>query len=169
MTVSNAYLFAMPSGIAGDLTRLKAADVEAQIADASYPVLRFGEPVKMVSGKIRPITTGDVLANIYGFGVRPYPTQAATSEALGTATPSPTRAFNVLRRGYMTVKCQYGTPVKNATIWVRTIAADDTVAQPIGGIETGSDGGDCFEITNAFFMGVADADADGNVEISYKI
>jgi len=165
--MSNAYLYAMPSGIAGDLTRLKAADVEAQIADASYPVLRFGEPVKMESGKIRPITTDDVLADIYGFGVRPYPTQAETSEALGTATPSTTRAFNVLRRGYMTVKVQNGTPVKNASVFVRTVAADDPVAQPIGGIECAADGSDCFEITNAKFMGVADA--DGNVEISYNL
>lgn len=67
----------------------------------------------------------------------------------------------------MTVKVQDGTPVKNASVFVRTVAADDPTAQPIGGLECASDGGDCFEITNAKFMG--EADSDGNVEISFNL
>jgi hypothetical protein len=135
--------------------------------DTDYPVLRYGEPVKMVDGEVRPITTGDDVTDIYGFGCRPYPVQTSSSEALGTATPPTNLHFDVLRRGYMTVKVQDGTPEKNGAVYVRTVAASDPTAQPIGGLECGLDGGDCFEITNAKFMG--EADSDGNVEISYNL
>jgi len=165
--MSNAFITRMPAGIAGDVTRREHADIEPQVMDTDYPVLRYGEPVKMVDGEIRPIATGDGINDLYGFGVRSYPIQGSSSEALGTATPSTTLHFDVMRRGYMTVKVQYGTPEKNASVYVRTVAADDPTAQPIGGLETGLDGGDCFEITNAKFMG--EADSDGNVEISYNL
>jgi len=165
--MSNAFITRMPAGIAGDVTRREHADIEPQVMDTDYPVLRYGEPVKMVSGEIRPITTGDDINDIYGFGCRAYPVQTSSNEALGTGTPPTNLHFDVMRRGYMTVKVQDGTPVKNASVFVRTAAASDPVAQPIGGLECDSDGGDCFEITNAKFMG--EADSDGNVEISYNL
>ena len=165
--ISNAFITRMPAGIAGDVTRREHADIEPQVMDTDYPVLRYGEPVKMVDGKIRPITTDDDIDDIYGFGCRAYPIQNSSSEAIGTATPPTNLHFDVMRRGYMTVKVQDGTPVKNASVFVRTVAADDPTAQPIGGLECASDGGDCFEITNAKFMG--EADSDGNVEISYNL
>ncbi|HRU78465.1 MAG TPA: hypothetical protein P5214_08750 [Rectinema sp.] len=165
--MSNAFITRMPAGIAGDVTRREHADIEPQVMDTDYPVLRYGEPVKMVDGKIRPITTDDDIDDIYGFGCRAYPIQTSSNEALGTGTPPTNLHFDVLRRGYMTVKVQDGTPVKNASVFVRTVAASDPVAQPIGGLECDSDGGDCFEITNAKFMG--EADSDGNVEISYNL
>ena len=165
--ISNAFITRMPAGIAGDVTRREHADIEPQVMDTDYPVLRYGEPVKMVDGKIRPITTDDDIDDIYGFGCRAYPIQTSSNEALGTGTPPTNLHFDVMRRGYMTVKVQDGTPVKNASVFVRTVAADDPTAQPIGGLECASDGGDCFEITNAKFMG--EADSDGNVEISYNL
>mgnify|MGYP000890764468 FL=1 len=165
--MSNVFITRMPAGIAGDVTRREHADIEPQVMDTDYPVLRYGEPVKMVDGEVRPITTGDDVTDIYGFGCRPYPVQTSSSEALGTATPPTNLHFDVLRRGYMTVKVQDGTPEKNGAVFVRTVAASDPTAQPIGGLECGLDGGDCFEITNAKFMG--EADSDGNVEISYNL
>ena len=165
--MSNAFITRMPAGIAGDVTRREHADIEPQVMDTDYPVLRYGEPVKMVDGEVRPITTGDDVTDIYGFGCRAYPVQTSSSEALGTATPPTNLHFDVLRRGYMTVKVQDGTPEKNGAVFVRTVAASDPTAQPIGGLECGLDGGDCFEITNAKFMG--EADSDGNVEISYNL
>ena len=162
-----SLLVTSPAIPAGDVTRREHADIEPQVMDTDYPVLRYGEPVKMVSGEIRPITTGDDINDIYGFGCRAYPVQNSSNEALGTSTPPTNLHFDVLRRGYMTVKVQNGTPTKNASVYVRTVAASDPVAQPIGGLECESDGGDCFEITNAKFMG--EADSDGNVEISFNL
>ena len=172
--MGNAFIYRMPAGIAGDVTRREHATIEGQVFDTSYPILRFGEPVKMVSGKVRPWASGDVVGTsptiLYGFGVRPYPTTSANaSDPIATAVPNTTDIFNVMRRGYMTVKVQKGTPVKNATVWVRNTAASDPVAQPIGGLECAAadGGGTCVEMTNVFFMGTADA--NGLVEISFKI
>ena len=167
MTQSNAYLYRMPAGIAGDITRAEHATVKAELMDTDYPVTRYGEPVKMVSGKARPFTTGDTITDLYGFGVRPFPTQASLNEAIAAATPSTTLPLDVMRRGYMTVFCQYGSPAKGGDVYVRTVAADDPTAQPIGGIETGADGGDCTVLTGAIFEGTADD--YGFVEISYNI
>ena len=166
--MSTAFIYRMPAGIAGDVTRREHADIEPQIMDANYPVLRYGEPVKMVSGKIRPIANGDTDANIYGFGVRPFPAASATSEAIATATPSVVQPIDVLVRGYMTVKVQDGlSPAKHAQPYVRTVAASNPTTQPIGGLETTADSSDCHLIDKAYFMG--EGDADGNVEISWNL
>lgn len=168
MTQGNAYLYRMPAGIAGDVTRAEHATVKAELMDTDYPILRYGEPVKMVSGEVRPFTTGDTVTDLYGFGVRPYPSQNSVStEGIAAATPSTTQPFDVLRRGYMTVYCQYGSPSKGGDVYVRTVAASDPTAQPIGGIESGADGGDCTVLTGAKFEG--SVDDYGFVEISYNI
>lgn len=152
--MSNAYLYRMPVGIAGDVTRKEQSTVEAQVMDSSTPVTVFGVPVQMVSGKIQPLSASDDV--IYGFLVRPYPTSYTSNEALATATPSATLACDVLRRGYMTVKNTLGTAVKNAAVYF-----NDTT----GLVQASSVGGTA--ITGCYFMG--DADSDGNVEIAYNL
>jgi len=153
--MTNAYLYRMPAGIAGDVTRKEVAKIEAEIIDANTltPTV-FGIPVKMVSGKIERLNGGG--DTIYGFLVRPYPTSAATSEALAVGTPSLVNAANILRSGYMTVKVTAGVAVKNANVLFNATT---------GLVEAGASGGT--SISNAFFMGAADA--DGNVEIVYNI
>lgn len=154
--MSNAFLYRMPSGIPGDVTRRESAVIEAQILDASTDTPEvYGIPVKMTSGKIRHIS-GDS-ETVYGFLVRPYPVQGLTNEALGTATPPTTLPADVLRRGYMTVKCTTGTPTKNAQVYVNW---DN------GTLQT-TQGGNEDAIPQCFFTGVGDS--DGNVEISFGI
>lgn len=152
--MSNAYLYRMPVGIAGDVTRKEQSTVEAQVMDSSTPVTVFGVPVQMVSGKIQPLSASDDV--IYGFLVRPYPTSYTSNEALATATPSTTLAANILRRGYMTVKNTVGTPVKNAQVYYVTAT----------GLISAS-ASSATAITGCYFMG--DADSDGNVEIAYNL
>ena len=60
--MSNAFIYRMPAGIAGALTRAEHALVEPQIMDTDYPVTVFGVPVKISSGKIRPIAGTDTVA-----------------------------------------------------------------------------------------------------------
>jgi hypothetical protein len=167
--MSNAFIYRMPAGIAGDVTRLEHATIEPQQFDTSYPVLLFGVPVKMTSGKIRPIAAADTIAtDVYGILVRPYPSQMTASEALGAGTPDTSKIANVLRRGYMTVKCQLGTPAKNGIVYVRKTAHSTLpLIYPIGGIEAAADSAKCEAMSGAYFVGTADA--DGNVEISYNI
>lgn len=157
--MSNAFLYRMPNGIAGDVTRREHAVIEAQIIDASTDTPEeFGIPVVMVSGKMQHHNgDGEVT---YGFLVRPYPTQVTTNEAIGTATPSIVLPCDVLRRGYMTVKLAAGAATKNAQVYV---AWDST---NMGKVQS-TQGGNEDAIPQCFFTGVGDA--DGNAEISFNI
>jgi hypothetical protein len=156
----------MPAGIAGDVTRAEHSTIEPQIMDATTPVTVYGVPVKVVSGKIQPMGSGDVGSAIYGLLVRPYPTQNAVSaEALAAATPSTVNAADILRRGYMTVNCANPTScAKDGQVYFRNLVGSP--AGVIGAIDA-VDGDNTVELTGATFMG--EADADGNVEIAYNI
>ena len=165
--MNNAFIYRMPAGIAGDVTRLEHAKIEPQLMDSSYPVLLFGVPVKMVSGKVRPMAAGDS-SQPYGFSVRPYPSQMAASEALGAATPDPTKGIiDVLVSGYMTVLVAEGVPVKDGAVYYRSQAGSP--AANVGRIEVDSSGSPTTNvaITGAVFMGTGDA--DGNVEIKFNV
>lgn len=163
--MSMTFLYRMGAGIAGDITRKEVAKVEANLINASKPVTAYGAPVKIVSGKVEPIESGDTIANlVYGFAVRPFPFQAQVSEALGAGTPNPTQPLDVLRSGYITVKNNSGTPAKGGIVYCRKTAAEGEV---LGGIEAAADGSDCEAVTGATFMGAADA--NGLVEIGFNI
>jgi hypothetical protein len=160
--MGNAFTLRMPAGIAGDVTRQEHSTIEGQLIDdtTNTPTL-YGIPVVMVSGKLQMHASDS--QTTYGFLVRPYPMQPdSASEALGTATPSETQINNVLRRGYMTVKCYAGTPVKNAQVYVRWGVDSGTQ----GTVEA-SGSGDQDAITGCYFMGTADS--NGFVEISYNL
>lgn len=164
--MSNAYLTRMPAGIAGDVSRKELSKIEPQVMDSTLPVTLYGVPVKMSSGKVTPIASGDAASDVYGFSVRPYPIMPSSSEALGAGTPNTNQPLDVLVSGYMTVALNAGTAAMGGSVYVR-VAASGLDAQPIGGIEAAADGGDCVAITGCVFMGAADA--DGNVEIRYNI
>ena len=157
--MSNAFLYRMPSGIAGDVSRKSHSTIEAHNTVAGFA--GFGLFGKLnADGKFAPLTSADTA--VYGLIVRSYPTQSATN-ALGVAAP--VKGFNdVLRRGYMTVKCNAGTAKTGGKVYVRVGAGTDV--KPLGGIEAVADAENTIEV-NAIFM--HNADASGNVEISYNI
>ncbi|NSX05083.1 structural cement protein Gp24 [Cupriavidus gilardii] len=164
--MGNAILYRMPSGIPGDISRQSQATVEPQIFDPALPFPGYGLFGKLAAGKFVPVASGDTAAVIYGLLVRPYPTTGgAGSEPLGTATPPTKGVCDVLRRGYMTVKNNAGTPALGGTVYVRVAAAAD--GKPIGGIEAAADGTNTVAVTGAIFMD--GGDANGNVEISFNI
>ena len=162
--MGNAFIYRMPAGIAGDVTRREHAKIEPQVMDATYPVPAFGVPVTMVGGEIRTMPLGSVYTDVYGFIVRPYPSQAESSEALAVATPDPTKICDILVSGYMTVLCVNGTPAKNDVVYFRNAAG--TPAETIGQVEAETSA-DNTVLTGAVFMGAADA--DGNVEIKFNV
>ncbi|WP_338558126.1 structural cement protein Gp24 [Acinetobacter sp. KS-LM10] len=159
--MGNSFLYRMPSGIAGDVSRKSHSTIEAHNAVAGFA--GFGLFGKLnVDGKFTPLAAGDTAASIYGLIVRSYPVQTAQN-ALGVSVPA--AGFNdVLRRGYMTVKCNAGTAKTGGKVFVRVDAA--TEVKPLGGIEAVADAANTIEV-NAIFMHAADA--SGNVEISYNI
>lgn len=158
--MSNAFLYRMPSGIPGDVSRKSQSTIESHISSGTFGGLGvFG---KFVGGKFVPLEAAD--KEVYGLLVRSYPTQSAT-DSFGNAVPQSGTMQDVLRRGYMTVKCNAGTAKASNTIFVRVNAG--TPAKPVGGIEAVADAANTIELKNAIFM--HDADAQGNVEISFNV
>lgn len=156
-----AYMYRMPSGIPGDVSRKSHSTIESH--NIATPVAAFGLGVKMdASGNLAALTSADTAASVYGLLVRSYPTMSATNE-LGEAAPTK-GVHDVMVRGYMTVKCNAGTAKKGGVVYVRIAAA--AAGKPIGGIEAVADGANTIAV-NARFM--HDADAQGNVEIAYNI
>lgn len=153
--MSNAFLYRMPEGFAGAVTRLELAKIEPQTMDPNTPATLYGIPVKMVSGKIQPINSGSDV--VYGLLVRPYPTQSTVNQAIGQGTPSTELQCDILRSGYMTVKVTVGTVAKNGQVYFNNTT----------GLIEGYVGSGQTAITGCFFQGTADS--DGLVEVIYNI
>ena len=158
--MSNAFLYRMPSGIPGDVSRKSHSTIEAHLAKGSFGA--FGVFGKLTADGIVPLEAADT--DVYGLIVRSYPTQSALN-GLGAAIPQSGIMQDVLRRGYMTVRCNAGNAKKAGAVFVRIAAG--TELKPIGGIEAIADAANTIELKNAMFM--HDADAQGNVEISFNI
>lgn len=163
MLDKSVFLFRMPGGIAGNVTREEMAKKEPQIMSVVLPCLAYGIPVKLDSiGRVTPITAaGDV---IHGFLIRPFPTQEENiyNEGFSAGTPSVRQPCDVLRSGYMMVNVGVGTPVLGGAVYVRW-GIDSGV---LGAIEAVTSG-DQVAVAGAHFMG--GADADGNTEICFNI
>jgi hypothetical protein len=161
-----AYLYRLPSGFAGMITRVDPSDTEPQIIDSTTPPTAFGIPIKMVNGKIQPLATGDAASVVYGFLVRPFPFQGQNiAPIVGSTTPPTSGTGDVLRRGYMSVKVNAGTAAFGGVVYARVAAPSG--AKVIGGIEAAADGTNTVIVANAQFMSAPDA--SGNVEIAYNI
>lgn len=158
-----AYVYRMPSGIPGDVSRKENSVVETQILNASLPFSAYGLVGKMAAGKFVPFAGGEAATDAYGVLVRPFPTNSGT-DGLGTATAPTSGPGDVLRRGYITVKLNGGATVAaGGQAYIRVAAA--AAGKPLGGWEGAADSTNTVAI-NAIFM--SGADADGNVEISFR-
>jgi len=159
-----AYLFRMPSGIPGMVSREENKTIETVPFDPTAPFSAFGLFGKIVSGKLDPVGAGDAATAIYGLLVKPFPANSS-QEGLGVAVPPTTGPANVLRRGYATVQLNAGTAALSGPVYVRV--ANASAGKPIGGIEAASDTTNTILVASCTFMGPADA--TGNVEIAYNI
>ena len=159
-----AFLYRMPSGIPGDVSRASASKIEQQFADSSNPFPAFGRFGKIASGKFIPVGTGDAAAAVYGLLIRPYPA-GNTQDALGVSTPSQLAgSHNVMVSGYASVVSNAGTAALNGTVYIRVAAPSG--AKVVGGIEALSDSTNTIAVVGARFM--APADANGNATISFE-
>jgi len=161
----NPILYRMPYGIPGDVTRREHSTIESQLFGATA-FSAYGLPAKFSSGKIVPMGAGDAGTDLRGFLVRPYPiTGANASDPLGTSVPPTAGAADLMKRGYMTVKCNVGTPALDGTVYMRITANGGNTI--IGGIEATADGANTITLPTTKFAGPADA--NGNVEIAFNI
>lgn len=155
-----------PAGFPGVISRSDSLTVTQEVVDSGTPPTAYGKPVKMVSGKVQPVASGDAGTVVYGWLVKPYPTQSST-DTLGGATPPTSGIANVLKRGYMSVYLKLGTAAKNGQVYVVTTAGGSVAVGDIVTAASPAGGGTGVAVTGAFFQGTADA--DGNVEIAYNL
>lgn len=157
------FTYRMPAGIPGGVSRHEHSTIEAQHIDVTNPPNRYGGPVKVVNGYIQPFGAGDAATALYGFLVRPYPTQSI-NDPLGTSTPPTSGVCNVLKRGYMMARIEAGAATKNGPVYLRVTAGSGRLT---GAIEGAADGVNTVVAPNAVFMGPADG--TGNTEIAFNI
>lgn len=161
-----AFLYRMPAGIPGDVTRPGNSTIETQLFDSANTFSGYGLFGKIASGKFIPVGSGDAASAVYALLVRPTPiTGGNGSEALGTATPPTKGPADAMRRGYANVKVNAGTASLGSAVYIRVAAA--AAGKPIGGIEAVADSTNTIVVTGAQFMGAADA--SGNAEIAFNI
>lgn len=161
-----AYIYQAPNGIPGDITRVDETNVEPAmlIALASVFVQSFGVAMRYVTGGIQQWTTGLTKADFAGVLVREVPSISGNALAGFTDNiPNPDQVAGLAVRGYITVKCTAGTPVRGGIVYVRIVSATD---RPIGAFEADSDS------TNSVALDAVQAewatdgkDADGNAEL----
>jgi len=161
-----AFTYRMPAGIPGDINRVQAATVEAQIITPSTLTLHptvYGVPVVLGTAGVRTVTSTD--ATIYGLLARPFPT-GGSQDPLGTSTPPLTGPCDVLVRGYMTVLLSGGSAAatKGGAVFVWAAATSGSHVQ--GGFEAAASSGNTIT-TLGRFMGPADA--SGNIEVAFNI
>lgn len=161
-----SFLYRMPAGIPGDVTRPSNSTTEPQQIDSGTPPTKYGVFVKLVSGKVQPVASGDAGSVVYGLLQRPYPTNSG-NEPLGTATPPTSGLCDVVVRGYMTVKLALGTAAKGGAVYVVTTAGGSVAVGDIVTSAAPAGGGTAVAVPNCIFMG--GADASGNVEVRYNI
>lgn len=161
-----AYVTRVPAGFAGSVSRSDSLTIEQELIDSATPPTAYGQAVKVVSGKIQPLASGDAGTVAYGWLVRPYPAQSS-SNGLGVATPPSSGICDVLKRGFMTVPLKLGTAAKAGQVYVVTTAGGTVAVGDIVTSASPAGGGTAVAITNTFFVGPADA--NGIVEIAFKI
>ena len=166
-----AFLYRMPSGIAGCYNRAEHLTVEAGILLAGSVPPTYGLPVAVdpTSGKYRAMRTTDTADDVAGFLVRPYPASSLgnTSDTFGLGAPDPRFTANILKRGYLMVTIG-GTAAapKGGTIYIRIGAP--AAGKPMGGLEGAADGTNTIALPRtSYWMGPADA--QGNSEIGFRI
>jgi len=161
-----AFLYRMPNGIRGDISRRQSTTVEPQLLNSALPFANYGMFGKIVSGKFVPLVASDTASVIYGILARPFPmTGSNASDPLGVDVPAVNGVADVVRRGYMTVVNVAGTPALGSQVYVRI--ANPSGIRVIGAIEAALVSGETVAVTGCTFAGTQDA--SGNVEIAYNI
>ncbi len=171
-TCDVAFTFRMGAGFPGDVNRTHPASILPGLMDVSDPVRLYGDPVLIdtTTNSYRGVLVGDsAVTEIAGVLVRPYPTQQTTggmSASLGAATPPVTGVVDVLRSGFIMVRCNNFAatpPTKGGAVHVWITASAGVHVQ--GGFESAADAGDTIAITNARFNGPPDANGICEIEV----
>ncbi|WP_145524851.1 structural cement protein Gp24 [Yersinia rohdei] len=164
----NSYLYRMPMGIAGAVTRPRESTIEPVTLNNQKMFSDYGLPGKYVGDKFVPLESGDTIDLLKGIFVRPFPITSQADLAYLKVNANP--VGDNLKRGYICVKITAGnatTAQKGAPIYVRVAAG--TAQSPVGSFVLVQDAtaANTPRLTTAESMGPGEA--DGRLEIAFNI
>jgi hypothetical protein len=166
-----AFAYRMGAGFPGDINRTQPFSAYPGLINTSVQVPRaYGDPVLVdtATNSLRGYVAADqnaTAAATYGFIVRPTPMQQASggmSASIGAASPPASGVADFLRLGCIMAKLPAGVAVtKGGTVfvWCTATAGNNIQGQLVGAASAGN----TIPLTNARFIGPADA--SGNVEV----
>lgn len=171
-TDSPAYLTQAPSGVPGDVTRVDESNVEPTriaVQGSDYPKVGMG--VKQNSdGTAVQVPSGDAATTFAGVLVREVPgisNSSSDDASFLPQTPLVTQVSGLLVRGYASVICAAGTPVRGGVVYWQV--TDN------GGVKAGSFRADGTDSGNAVALTITQAtwasngkgpDGNGNTNIA---
>ncbi|NBD41891.1 hypothetical protein GV675_12900 [Escherichia coli] len=165
-----AYLYRMPVGIAGAISRPQDLTVEPVVLKSDNAFAAYGLAGKYdADGFFVPLADGDTADKVKGIYVRPYPTTSQPDMVRQVGSGKNFQG-DAMKRGYVTVNLgsdfDASTIKKGDPVYV-VVSTDESIKVPLGGFMSTSVSGKNVVLTNAEFTGAGDA--NGNAEISWKI
>jgi hypothetical protein len=100
-----------------------------------------------VNNEFLKIASGDAASVFYGLLIRTAPAMAQTlASGFNDNTPNTNLDHGIMVKGYASVTCTIGTPVRGQPVYMRVVAA---TGKAIGDIEATADGANNVVIPNA--------------------
>lgn len=161
-----SYLYAAPSGVPGDISRPDESNVEPAFLITPFPA-NYGVAMKYATGGVTPFVAADAAAVFCGVLSRAAPgiSQSNSNEAVNTFQPNQQEVQGLCTRGYATVLCNAGTPVRGQVVGIVQTASG---GHPAGSFEVATTGNNV-PLTGTVVGNVTWAsdgvDAAGNAEI----
>lgn len=161
-----SYLYAPPSGVPGDITRVDETNVEPAMLITPFPT-NYGVPMMYAVGGIS-FAAAPTAAAFAGILARAVPgiSQSSVNESTSTFQPNQSEPQGLAVRGYVNVLCTVGTPVRGTVVYMRTVAA---TGKAVGDLEATSDPGNNVALTATpignVTWGSDGKDASNNAEV----
>lgn len=162
---AQAYLFNAPSGVPGAVSRPDESNVEPIMLGATPPVL-FGLAVKYdTNGSAVVPATGDAATVFAGIVIREVPSiSGTTAQGLTDAVPNTVQPQGLLVRGYASIVCVAGTPVRGGVVYMQITLNNSVIPGSFRADGTDSGNAVALTITQATWA-VDGLDANNNAEI----
>lgn len=166
-TADVSYLTQAPTGIAGDVTRVDESNVEPAMLVAASTVFAsaFGIPMKYVTGGIQQFNGGaETAPDFAGVLIREVPGIGGSgSDSSFAAVPYSLQVQGLLVRGYCSVVCAAGTPVRGGAVYIQIIANGGI---GVGSFRASADGSNTVLLTATQAEWASDGlDANKNAEL----
>jgi hypothetical protein len=165
---NQAYTFGAPAGIPGAISRADETSVEpAQLIASGSPsatAQAFGLAMVYATGGITQWGGSNVAADFAGVLVRQAPGITDNDSGLTGNIPEAAQIQGLLVRGYVTIYCGYGTPVRGQAPYVRTVATANNMN--VGTFDATSDGSNNVQLSTTQATWATDGkDANNNAEL----